>query len=304
MATFPEKKNFHEEIRANQWKSVVIISIFIGLVAVLGIVLGFFWGSPEGGLIVALFVSGLYTLIMWAQGSSAVLSMMGAQPVTKAQYPYLYHTIEGLAIAAGVPTPNMYVIDDTALNAFATGISPDKAAITCTTGLLQKLNREELEGVIAHEMAHIKNFDIRVMLLAAVLVGAVTLLSDFLLRTMLYSRHDRDREGGNIQIVLIVVAIVLAILSPFIAQLIQLAISRRREYLADATGALLTRYPKGLANALRKISGDPDPLVDRANKATAHMFISTPFRGQSGFVAKLFSTHPPIEDRIQRLEAM
>jgi heat shock protein HtpX len=199
--------------------------------------------------------------------------------------------------------PKVYVIDDSALNAFATGRDPENSAIVVTTGLLKKMNRQELEGVIAHEMSHIKNYDIRVMMLASVLVGVLTLLSDVMLRSVLWGGgRDRDRGGGSI--ILIVIGLALVILSPLIGYLTQLAISRRREYLADAEGAMLTRYPPGLASALRKIAKDPDPLVDNANRATAHLFISTPFRKRTDFFTNLFSTHPPIEERIRRLEAM
>jgi heat shock protein HtpX len=234
--------------------------------------------------------------------------MTGARPVTKGEYPYLYNTIEGLALSAGVPTPKAYVIDDSALNAFATGRDPKHASITVTTGLLKVMNRQELEGVIAHEMSHVKNYDIRFMMLTTVLVGLVTLLSDFILRSMWYGRgggrRDEGGRGGQAQILLLLVGFLFALLAPFIGQLIRLAISRQREYLADANAAVLTRYPPGLASALEKIRKDPDPLVDNANKATAHLFISTPFRDETGFVVNLFSTHPPIAERIKRLREM
>jgi len=188
------------------------------------------------------------------------------------------------------------------MNAFATGRDPNNSAIVVTSGLLKNMNREELEGVIAHETSHIKNYDIRTMLLAAVLTGVMILLSDILLRSFLFGKSDR--KGGEATIILIVIGLIFAILAPLIGELIKLAISRKREYAADANGAVLTRYPEGLANALRKISKDPDPLVDTANKATAHLFISTPFRDHKGWLVNLWSTHPPIEERIRRLEAM
>ena len=237
-------------------------------------------------------------------GGNLILNMTGAKPVTKKEHPHLYHTVEGLAIAAGVPTPKAYVIDDSALNAFATGRDPKNSVVVVTTGLLKKLNRQELEGVIAHEMSHIKNYDIRLMMLTTVLVGIVVLLSDFILRSFLWGAHGRRREAGNATAILILIGLILAILTPIVAHLIKLAVSRKREFLADATGALLTRYPEGLASALEKIKGDPDPLVDRANKATAHLFISTPFRREKGYVTNLFSTHPPIDERIKRLRRM
>ncbi|MCK5322463.1 MAG: M48 family metallopeptidase, partial [Candidatus Aenigmarchaeota archaeon] len=193
-------------------------------------------------------------------------------------------------------------------NAFATGRNPEHASVTVTTGLLNKMNRQELEGVIAHEMSHIKNYDIRMMMLTTVLIGVVTLLSDFLLRSFLWGsiggRRDNREGGGQAAIIFIVIGLALAILAPLIGQMIRLAISRKREFMADASGASLTRYPEGLASALEKIRKDPDPLVDKANKATAHLFISTPFRKTKGFTAKLFATHPPIDERIQKLRKM
>jgi heat shock protein HtpX len=235
-----------------------------------------------------------------------VLAISHARPVTREEYPYLYHTVEGLAIAAGVPSPHCYVIDDTAPNAFATGRNPKNAVICVTTGLLQKMNRLELEGVIAHEMSHIKYYDVLLQTVAVVMVGIVALLSDWMLRSFWWGggrRRSRERSGGNAGAILLLVGIVLAILSPLIAQLIQLAISRRREFLADASGAMLTRYPAGLASALRKIAADPEPL-EVANKATAHLYIVNPLKNVGGKVNKLFSTHPPIEERIAALEKM
>ena len=281
------------------------MSVFIFIIAILGYFLGMMYGSAYFGLGMAIFCAIFYTIIMYAQGSNIILKTTGAREVTKREFPHLFHTVEGLAIAAGIPAPKCYVIDDTALNAFATGTDPKNASITVTTGLLKKLNRQELEGVIGHEMSHIKNYDIRVMLITAVLVGITILLSDFIFRSFLWGGAGRERkEGGQLVIILIVVAFVLAILAPIIGEMIKLAVSRRREYLADANGALLTRNPEGLASALEKIKGDPDPLVDKANKATAHLFISSPFRKTKGLVTGLFATHPDINDRISKLRSM
>ncbi|MFH1182128.1 MAG: M48 family metalloprotease [Candidatus Woesearchaeota archaeon] len=289
------------EVSGNKWKSILLMSLFIIILGLLGAVIGLFYNNTYFGVSIAVIISLVYTLVAYYSGDKMILGMSGAKPVTKAEYPYLYHTIEGLAIAAGMPAPKAYVIDDSAMNAFATGRDPKHASITVTTGLLKVMNRQELEGVIAHEMSHIQKYDVRFMMLTAVLVGLVTLLSDFLLRSFLYSK--RDKKSGQVGILLIVAGLILAVLAPLIGELIKLAISRRREFMADANGTILTRYPKGLADALRKISKDPDPLVDKANKATAHLFISSPFR-KSGGVANLFSTHPPIEERIKRLEEM
>jgi heat shock protein HtpX len=297
--------NIFNEVRKNVMKSWLLFIFFIVLVAAVGTLFGFYWGSPAGGLAVSCMIGLVYGLIAYYAGGNMILSMTGAKEVTKKEYPYLYHTVEGLALAAGVPTPKCYVIDDSAMNAFATGRDPKHASITVTTGLLKVMNRQELEGVVAHEMSHIKNYDIRMMMLAAVLVGVVTLMSDFMLRSFLWGGHSKERKDmGQLGIILIVAAIILAVLAPFVAQLIKLAISRKREFLADANGALLTRYPPGLASALEKIKKDPDPLVDKANKATAHLFISTPFRKSKSVVANMFATHPDINERISRLKAM
>ena len=296
-------RNMFDEVRNNNIKSFFLIFIFILLVIALGLAFGVYMGDLVIGAVLAAFISIIYTIIMYFSGDKMILKTTGARPVTKKEYPYLYHTVEGIAIAAGTPKPKAYVIDDSALNAFATGRDPKHASITVTTGLLKKMNRQELEGVIAHEMSHIKNYDIKVMMLAAVLVGIIVLLSDIMLRSFLWGggRRSNRKSGGGY---LIILALVLAILAPFFAQFIKMAVSRKREYMADANGAILTRYPPGLASALKKISNDPDPLVDKANRATAHLFISTPFRKTKSFMAGLFSTPPPIGDRIIRLEAM
>jgi len=298
-----------EQVRGNKNKSYLLMGFFIVLVGVLGAVLGIVWGAPRFGLAFAVIISIFYTMFSYFTGDKLILRMSGAREVTKAEYPHLFHTVEGLALAAGVPTPKAYVIDDTALNAFATGRNPEHAAVTVTTGLLEVLDRQELEGVIAHEMSHIQNYDIRLMMLATVMVGLVTLLSDFILRSFLWGGHGGRRRrsqggGGGAQLALIVIGLLFAVLAPFIGYLIKLAVSRQREYLADANAAVLTRYPPGLSSALEKIKADPDPLVDKANKASAHLFISTPFRKTKSFVAGAFSTHPPIDERIERLNSL
>ncbi len=295
-----------EQVRANKINSYLLAGFFIVIIGVLGAVIGLIWGDPSIGLLFSLVFSLLYSIVSYYTGDQLILRMSGARPVTKQEFPYLYNTIEGLAIAAGVPTPQAYVIDDSALNAFATGRNPEHASITVTTGLLKVMDRQELEGVIAHEMSHVRNYDIRFMMLTTVLVGLVTLLSDFIFRSMWHSRGGRRSEGrgGSAYLLILLVGLLFAILAPLIGQLIRLAISRQREYLADANAAILTRYPPGLASALDKIKKDPDPLVDMANKATAHLFISTPFREKKDFVTNLFSTHPPIDERIKRLREM
>ncbi|MEE9525261.1 MAG: zinc metalloprotease HtpX [Candidatus Woesearchaeota archaeon] len=294
----------YEQIDSNKRKSFFLIFLFFILVIIIGLVIGLYYGNIYFGPILALIIGTLYFLVSYYSGDSMILAMTKAKAVDKKQYPHLVHTVEGLSIAAGIPMPKTYVIDDDALNAFATGRDPEHASITVTTGLLNKMNRLELEGVIAHEMSHIKNFDIRIMMLAAVMVGLTVLLSDFLLRSFFWGSGRRRSGNNRLTVILIVTGFVLAILSPLIGEAIKLAISRKREFLADADGALLTRYPKGLADALRKIKKDPDPLVDYANKATAHLFISTPFRKKQSFMVKLFATHPPIDQRITALDKM
>lgn len=234
------------------------------------------------------------------------LAISGARPATKAEEPTLYNLVENTAIAGGLPTPGVYVIEDSAPNAFATGRDPQHSAVVATRGLLDKLEKAELEGVVAHEMSHVKNYDIRLMTIVVVLAGLVALVSDLFLRfTFWGGGRRRDRGGGQAQVIMLVVALVLAILAPIAATLIRLAISRRREFLADADAAMLTRYPEGLARALEKLDGDQEPL-EAANKATAHLYIVSPLKGHPGHgrLALLFDTHPPIEERIAALRAM
>lgn len=236
-----------------------------------------------------------------------VLASTHARPADKQEFPHYINSVEGLAIAAGIPVPQAYVIDDPAPNAFATGRDPEHAIICVTTGLLNMMDRVELEGVIAHEMSHIKNFDIRFMMLVAVLVGSIAMLADWFWWSGYFGggsrRDDEDSGNGQLQIIFYAIGMLLAILAPISAALVQAAISRRREYLADASGALLTRYPDGLASALEKIENDENALQN-ANKATAHLFISNPLKEHGGTLNSLFDTHPPIEDRIERLREM
>lgn len=294
----------YDQISNNKWRSAGLIVVFVLLVMAIGYVFGQVTNWGYTGLVLAAVVAfGMAWGSYW-YSDRIVLSMSRARPVDKQTEPYIVNTVEGLAIAAGLPVPRAYVIDDPAPNAFATGRDPEHAAVAVTTGLVSKLDRLELEGVIAHEMSHIKNRDTLVQTLTAVLAGTVALLSDWMLRSMWWGGgRRRDNEGGQLQIVFIVLGLVLAILAPLFAALIQMAVSRKREYLADANGALLTRYPKGLADALRKISADPAKLRV-ANKATESLYIANPLKDHGGAVNALFNTHPPIEERIKRLEAM
>ena len=296
----------YDQISKNKWKTVGLMVVFVLLVLVVGYGFGEYTGWGVGGLILAILVSSFMLVGSYWFSDRIVLSMSRARPVDRQTEPYLVNTIEGLSIAAGLPLPKAYVIDDPAPNAFATGRNPDNAAIAVTTGLMEKLDRLELEGVVAHELAHIKNYDTLIQTLAAVLAGTVTLLSEWMARSFWWGggrRRSRDSGGGQIGAIIGIIGIALAIVAPFFAILIQMAISRKREYLADANGALLTRYPDGLAGALRKIAADSNRLIS-ANKATAPLYIYNPLKDYRAGINSLFNTHPPVEDRIARLEAM
>ena len=294
----------YAQISSNVWKSVLLVIVFMAVLIGLGYLFSEVTGFPYI-LPVAVVIAVAGSIGSYYYSDRIVLGMSQARPANREEHALIMNSVEGLALAAGIPVPRIYVIDDTAPNAFATGRDPQHAVICVTTGLMQKLDRIELEAVIGHEMAHIKDYDIRFMALVAILAGTIVLISDWLLRSMWWGGgrdRDDDREGGSNPI-LMLVAIAAAVLAPIIATLIQLSISRKREYLADAQGALLTRYPDGLASALAKIAADPEPL-EAANKATAHLYIYNPLREHGGFLNSLFSTHPPIEDRIRRLKAM
>ncbi len=280
----------------------MLMMIFIAVIIGLGYVFDKVWGVGDYSYVIfAVLLSFGMTAISYFQGDKIALWTSGAKPITKEDNAYVYRLIENLAITNGTPTPKIYIIEDSAINAFATGRKPDMASIAVTTGAVEKLTNEELEGVLAHELSHVKNYDIRFMTLVAVLVGAISILSNIFLRSRWLPRRSNDREGGNIGAIFMIVGVVLAILSPIIAELIKLAISRRREYLADASGALLTRSPEGLAKALEKIAAQNQPMKN-ANQATAHLFIANPFFGKK--ISNLFSTHPPVEERIKKLREM
>jgi len=293
----------YDQIAANRFKSAVLIVAFIALIALIGYVFGQATDWGYLGLVLALVLALAMTWGSYWYSDKLVLAMSRARPVDRDTEPYLVNTVEGLAIAAGLPVPRAYVIDDPAPNAFATGRNPEHAAIAVTSGLLLMMDRQELEGVLAHEFSHIKNYDTLLQTLAAVLAGTVTLVSEWMLRTFWWG-GGRDREGtGQLGAVLLVVAVVLAVLAPIAAVMIQMALSRKREYLADASAALLTRYPPGLANALRKIGSDQHQLRS-ANKATESLYIANPLKRRSAPMNALFNTHPPLEERVRRLEAM
>lgn len=305
--------NFYEVQTSNKIKSGVIITIFVVFVFVatyiLANALGYYMGYEVGGLGylgLALIISGLSSFFGYFYSDKIVLGISGARSADRKRDFNFYTVTENIAIGEGLPKPKLFVIEDPSPNAFATGRDPKHAAICATTGLLEKLNRTELEGVVAHEMTHVKNFDTRLMSVVSVMVGLVALLGDWFTRSMFWGRRRNDDEG-NIGTIFILLGIIFAILSPIVATLIQLAISRRREFMADAGSVEITRQPQGLISALEKISNDPTPLKN-ANKATAHLFICNPFKGkkhgQVGWFANLFNTHPPVSERIKVLLTM
>jgi len=290
--------SFYKEIASNKRKSYVLLSFFFVGIIFFGYLLGYYFGNIYAGVLIAFLISLIFTLMGYYSGDSLILQVSGAIPARREKYPHLVNTVEGLAIAAGLLIPKIYVIPDQSPNAFATGRDEKHASVAVTTGLLQLMNRSELEGVLGHEMSHIKNYDVRFMTFISIFAGVLVLLSDFFIRGFfLRGGHDNDNSPG---MVFLAVGIILAILTPVVAQLIKVSISRKREYLADASGAQLTRHPVGLAGALKKLKDYKGPGLKRANKATAHLYINNPFKNLS----KFFSTHPPLEDRISRLEKM
>lgn len=295
----------YNQIDSNKRKTIFLMIIFVIIVLLIGWAYSELTDSGYLGLGVAAIVSVFMSLGSYFGGDKLALVSAGAKgPIEKNDNPYIYRMVENLTITAGLPMPKVYIMPDPAINAFATGRDPKHSSIAITEGAIKKLENEELEGVIAHELSHIKNYDIRLMMVVIVLIGIITLLSDWFIRFRLFGGKDRDsKEGGQLQLILLVVGIILLILSPIIGQLIQLAISRKREFLADASGSLLTRYPAGLANALEKISKENLPL-DHANNAMAHLYIANPFGGSRKFLSKMFATHPPIKERIAELRKM
>jgi heat shock protein HtpX len=329
VSAYPGNLTFVDLIRKNKRDSAVLMTAMIIFGMVFGALLASAFSIYSGvgtdlpsllpslilGGFAALIVATLGALWSWFGGASAILAMSGAQEIQKPEDPQLFNVVEELAIAAGLPMPRVYLIDDSAMNAFATGRDPQHAAVAITRGLREKLSREELQGVLAHELSHVRHFDVRYSMLMATMVGLVVFAADAFLRLSWYggrgprrSSDDRDdKGGGGLAIVLLVLAIVLAILAPFFATLIQMAYSRQREYLADAGAVELTRNPLGLASALQKLADDDEPLVDTANRGTAHMYIVNPLRKMREARQALdsaFLSHPPIRERIARLMAL
>lgn len=287
----------YTQVASNRQKTVLYLSFYVALILVLGYVLSWYF-NDSAILLIAAVISIVQGLVSFYASDSIALAASQAQPLDQKEYPEVYKLVENLSITAGLPMPRLFFIDDTAINAFATGRDPQHAAIAVTRGALERLTKNELQGVLAHELSHVGNEDIRLMSMVMVMAGLIALVSDFFLRSLWWGgdRRERDNGGGG---VMLVIAIALAVLAPIAATLIQMAISRKREFMADANGVLLTRYPEGLISALHKIGGDTEPL-EVANRATAHMYFSNPLTGQS--LANLFSTHPPIEERIKALE--
>lgn len=281
-------------IAANKRNTLLIMAVFVGLISALGYVASLYFGDTY---ITYWVVAGaaVYALIQYFAASKLAVMSTGAVPITKKQNPRLYRIVENLAITNGMPTPEIYMIDDPAPNAFATGRDPRHAIVAATTGIMDLMNDRELEAVMAHEMGHVKNYDIRVSMIAFGLVSAIGILSDIAMRMMFYGGNDRDRNSNP---VIMIVGIVLVILAPIVAAMVQMAVSRQREYLADATGAMTTRDPEGLASALEKLKKGTRPMRNQST-STAHLFFANPLK--SGAIANLFSTHPPLDDRIKRL---
>ncbi len=298
-----------EQIRSNQIRSVVLVVGMGMLLLLVGYFLGLaFFDSGVGGLAIALIIWVVMSLVGYFQGDSILLAMSRAKKISRDDHPRLYNVVEEMRIASGLPKmPDIYIIDDPALNAFATGRDPNKAAVAITSGLLQKLNRDELQGVIGHEISHIKNRDVLLMAMCAILLGSIVILAWYASRIMIFGGMGRSRRsssgGGGGQAIILIVALALMILAPILAYLIYFAISRKREYLADASGALYTRYPEGLASALEKLGASTGQLKS-ANQATAPMYIINPFRKKGRAATDLTSTHPPISERIRILRSM
>lgn len=294
--------NIYTQINSNKFKTWVIILLFIAFITTLLYVYGKASGYGLSFVGLALIISGLMSFVSYYYSDKMILGMANAKQIQKKDNPKLFRIVENLSIASGLPIPKVYIMDEVAPNAFATGRDPKHAVVCSTIGLVDKLNETELEGVIAHELSHVRNFDTRLMSVVAILVGLVALLADFFIRSTWF-RGSRD-EDSKPQTFFLIIGIVLAILSPIIATLIQLAVSRKREFLADASGVLLTRYPEGLASALEKIAKDT-ALLKAANNATAHLYINNPFKkGDNHWFSGLFNTHPPIEERIKILRSM
>lgn len=297
----------YKQIASNKRKTWILLIVFFLLLAIVGYAVGFlFMNSGIRGVTVAMIIGFIYALTMIFQSTEIVMSMNGAREVDRNEEPVLYHVVEDMAMVAQIPMPRVYVIDDPGLNAFATGSNPQNAAVAATSGLLEIMNREELEAVIGHEVSHIRNLDIRISTIAVALASAITLLSSMAGRMMWWggasrSRRSNDRDGGGLEIILLVLSLLAIVLAPLAATLVQLAISRKREFLADASSVELTRNPQGMINALLKLENS-QPMSHHVDDASSALYINDPQK--PGFLKKLFYTHPPISERIERLKQM
>ena len=297
----------YKQIASNKRKTWVLLIVFFFLLAIVGYAVGYlFMNSGFGGVTIAMILGFIYALTMIFQSTEIVMSMNGAREVDRNEEPVLYHVVEDMAMVAQIPMPRVYVIDDPGLNAFATGSNPQNAAVAATSGLLEIMNREELESVIGHEVSHIRNLDIRISTIAVALASAITLLSSMAGRMMWWggasrSRRSNDRDGGGLEIILLVLSLLAIVLAPLAATLVQLAISRQREFLADASSVELTRNPQGMINALLKLENS-QPMTHHVDDASSALYINDPQK--PGFLKKLFYTHPPISERIERLKHM
>ncbi len=300
--------NIYNQISSNKWRTWLIMTLFIVFITTIGFVFGKASGYGLSFAGLALILAGFMSFFSYYYSDKLVLASVRAKEIHKKDNPQLFNIVQNLTIGDGLPMPKIYIMDTDAPNAFATGRDPQHGIVCVTRGLLDRLNKAELEGVLAHELSHVKNFDTRLMGIVAILVGFVAILANIFMQQLWWggfrSRDERD-NGGNIQAIFLVIGVVFAILSPIIATLIQLAISRKREFLADASGALLTRYPEGLAEALEKIAKYKAPMPQVSN-ATAQLFIENPFTGKDfgGWFSSLFDTHPPIAERIKILRSM
>jgi len=297
----------YKQIASNKRKTWILLIVFFLLLAIVGYAVGFlFMNSGIWGVTIAMIIGFIYALTMIFQSTEIVMSMNGARKVDRNEEPVLYHVVEDMAMVAQIPMPRVYVIDDPGLNAFATGSNPQNAAVAATSGLLEIMNREELEAVIGHEVSHIRNLDIRISTIAVALASAITLLSSMAGRMMWWggasrSRRSNDRDGGGLEIILLVLSLLAIVLAPLAATLVQLAISRQREFLADASSVELTRNPQGMINALLKLENS-QPMTHHVDDASSALYINDPQK--TGFLKKLFYTHPPISERIERLKNM
>lgn len=298
------RENLYDLIAANKRKTfvfIVVTSIFLGVLGYVVVEL-LNWGTA-GYIFFALFII-IYNVILYHNSDKIAIASTGSVPADPEEFKQLHNVVEEVAIAAGIPKPKVYIMPSPAPNAFATGRNPQNASVAVTTGLLEIMNREELQGVIAHEMAHIRNYDILLMTVVAAIGGLIILLRDFFLRGMFFGgRRKSNRRSGNSGVILLLIGLVLAIIAPLFVALIRAAISRQREYLADASGAYITRYPQGLAQALNKLKQSYQPMA-RASQSNAHLFISNPFGKDRLEISNMFSTHPPIDRRIERLNSL